>query len=185
MRLWNDLRRAGGSGGTRRFPQPPRPTAAMRIEDVRLELGRALGAARHDMSRAVAGVHGRPGRRHRTRVRGTRGPPSAPPPGVGAAGERDLPRAHATEAPNAGHETWCRVHDRARRRPRTRASVAGMKFENAWCRRARFTTHQKRGHGLGGHHFADVVARDCADWAHGGPSSERPPPPSPLVLKTV
>ena len=32
---------------------PASSSAAMRIEDVRLELGRALGAARHDMSRAV------------------------------------------------------------------------------------------------------------------------------------
>ena len=63
-------------------------TAAMRIEDVRLELGRALGAARHDMSRAVERAEAskpRPGRRHRAASPTTSAPPApapSPPPPV-------------------------------------------------------------------------------------------------------
>ena len=63
---------------------PASSTAATRIEDVRLELGRALGAARHDMSRAVERAEAskpRPGRRHRAASPTTSAPPApAPPP---------------------------------------------------------------------------------------------------------
>ena len=83
----NEPDAAAGGGGDEEATTtvgPASSTAAMRIEDVRLELGRALGAARHDMSRAVERAEAskpRPGRRHRSASPTTSTPPApAPPP---------------------------------------------------------------------------------------------------------
>ena len=54
---WNEPDAAAGGGGDEEVATtvgPASSTAAMRIEGVRVELGRALGAARYDMSRALA-----------------------------------------------------------------------------------------------------------------------------------
>jgi hypothetical protein len=107
---WSEPDAVAGGGGDEEVSTTASSTAAMRIEGVRIELGRALGAARYDMSRALARAEA-PGsrapvassrrdggaypalRRYRTAKPTTSAPPPKSEPPVAP------PATHATEAP--------------------------------------------------------------------------------------